>query len=145
MVHLKILPNYYDHWKKHNTYENAMKNEDIGLGIPMSCTIIVPACQKAFTVDLGFKCESNDKWMLLPKSCVAETPLKFSCESCIIDKDYTGSVMAKVDNTSDKDFSLTFEKCYFQIVGFDGVLPTFELTENISETLRGEGGFGSTS
>jgi len=53
--------------------------------------------------------------------------------------------MAKVDNTSDKDFSLTFEKCYFQIVGFDGVLPTFELTENISETLRGEGGFGSTS
>ena len=81
--------------------------------------------------------------MLLPKSFIAKTPLKFSRKFCIIDKDYTGSVMAKVDNTSDKDFSVTFEKCYFQIVGFYQVLP--ELTENISETLRGESGFESTN
>ena len=36
------------------------------------------------------------------------------------------------------------KKCYFQIVAFDGILPTFDTVEKLKDTTRGDGGFGST-
>ena len=53
--------------------------------------------------------------------------------------------MVKVDNISDNDFEMKRGSCYFQIVAFDGNLPSYKLVKNISDTKRGEGGFGSTT
>ena len=63
----------------------------------------------------------------------------------IIDKNYRGKVMVKLDNISNKDYEMTYGSCYFQIVAFSGVLPNYTLVDEISETERGEGGFGSTT
>ena len=53
--------------------------------------------------------------------------------------------MVKLDNISDKEFTLQEGSCYFQIVSFDGNLPHYKLVKDISTTTRGSGGFGSTT
>ena len=42
-------------------------------------------------------------------------------------------------------FTVEKGKCYFQIIAFNGMTPRFTIVENIDETKRGEGGFGSTT
>ena len=142
---LKIIADNYEMWDSHPTYSKAKKNEDTGLDIPMLNSVTVPAKSKAFTVDLGFKAEQNQGYMLVPRSSISKTPLRLANSIGIIDKSYRGKVMVKVDNISNNDFTMQSGSCYFQIVAFNGILPNYELTNDISFTLRGEGGFGSTT
>ena len=143
---LKIEADNEFYWgENHPTYKNATKNEDVGLDIPMNISICVPAKSKAFTVDLGFKAEPNHGYMLVPRSSLSKTPLRLANSIGIIDKNYRGKVMVKVDNISNEDFTMAEGKCYFQIVAFNGVLPRYSLVSSVSETKRGDGGFGSTT
>lgn len=145
MLTLKIKPNTSDYWRNHPTYQNAVDNEDCGLDIPMQNSVLVPANSNAFTVNLEFKAEQNHAYMLVPRSSISKTPLRLANSIGIIDKNYRGYVMVKVDNISDNDFEMKRGSCYFQIVAFDGNLPSYKLVKNISDTKRGEGGFGSTT
>ena len=144
-LNLKIIADNEDKWINHPTYNKAKQNEDTGLDIPMPCSVTVPAKSKAFTVDLGFKAEQNQGYMLVPRSSISKTPLRLANSIGIIDKSYRGKVMVKVDNNSSSDFVMNEGSCYFQIVAFDGILPTYYLVDNINETKRGDGGFGSTT
>ena len=147
-LNLKIVPDYSKNWESHPTYAKAKKNEDTGLDIPMPRSIVVPAKSKAYTVDLGFKAEQNQGYMLVPRSSISKTPLRLANSIGIIDKGYRGKVMVKVDNISKTDFTLEFGSCYFQIVSFSGILPDYEIIymDNFeSNTFRGSGGFGSTT
>jgi len=132
-------------WINHPTYENAKKNEDSGLDIPMSFPVIVPGDSKSFTVDLGFKAEQNVAWMLVPRSSLGKTSIRLANSIGIIDKNYRGKVKAKVDNVSDIPFELVEGQCYFQIISFTGILPIMTIVNKISKTNRNEGGFGSTT
>ena len=49
-----------------------------------------------------------------------------------------------VDNIYDKDFHVKRGERYFQLVAVDSSPIDFELVEELSESSRGEGGFGST-
>jgi dUTP pyrophosphatase len=144
-LELKIVVDNKDNWNNHPTYKNAKNNEDTGLDIPMPQSITVPAKSKAFTVDLGFKAEQNQGYMLVPRSSISKTPLRLANSIGIIDKNYRGKVMVKVDNNSNNDFTMISDSCYFQIVAFSGVLPKYKLVKDISNTDRGSGGFGSTT
>lgn len=144
-LHLKILCDNQNDWIAHATYETAQKNEDSGLDIPMPETVTVPAKSIGFMVDLGIKTEANWGYMLLPRSSISKTPLRLANSVGIIDKAYRGKLMVKLDNLSDTDFTLEKGKYYFQIIAYNGILPTFTIVETLSETLRNEGGFGSTT
>tara|TARA_B100001093_G_scaffold509668_1_gene574151 strand:+ start:15446 stop:15892 length:447 start_codon:yes stop_codon:yes gene_type:complete len=144
-LHLNIIPENKSIWENHPTYDNAKLNEDVGLDIPMSYSINVPAKSKAYKVNLGFKANQNHGYMLVPRSSISKTPLRLANSIGIIDKNYTGNVLVKLDNISDKDFTLEFNQCYFQIVAFDGNLPTYSIVEELHTTRRGSGGFGSTT
>lgn len=145
MLFLKILPDNHNIWIKHPTYDNALKNQDVGLDIPFNKTIIVPKKTTSFKIDLGFKAESNHGYMLVPRSSISKTPLRLANSIGIIDKGYRGKVLVKVDNLSNDDFKIEEESCLFQIVAFDGNLPKFNIVDEINETRRGFGGFGSTT
>ena len=145
MLSLKIVPDNHTMWNEHPTYKTAKKNKDVGLDIPLANTQVVPKNSKAFTVDLGFKAQPSHGYMLIPRSSISKTPLRLANSIGIIDKNYRGYVMVKVDNISDNDFEMKRGSCYFQIVAFDGNLPSYKLVKNISDTKRGEGGFGSTT
>ena len=52
--------------------------------------------------------------------------------------------MAAVDNIKDKPFTLETGQRLFQLAAMDGSPIHFELVDELTETDRGEGGFGST-
>ena len=145
MLHLNIVSDDDDLWTNHPTYTNAQINEDVGLDIPLSTTVVVPADARSFTIDLGIKCNASHGWMLLPRSSISKTTLRLANSVGIIDKSYTGKVIAKVDNLSEKDVTLGYGKCFFQVVAFDGILPSFTIVQSLNSTRRGSGGFGSTT
>ena len=145
MLHLSICPDIKILWDNHPTYKNAIINEDVGLDIPQPCDIIVPKNSKAFKIDLGYKANSNLGYMLVPRSSLSKTPLRLANSIGIIDKNYTGKVLVKVDNIKNEDYNVEKGQCYFQIISFNGILPSYELVEEIKKTKRGNGGFGSTT
>lgn len=145
MLSLNIVPDNENMWVEHPTYKTAKKNQDVGLDIPLVNTQVVPKNAKAFKVDLGFKAEPSHGYMLIPRSSISKTPLRLANSIGIIDKSYRGKVLVKVDNVSDKDFTLNSGECYFQIVAFNGYLPSYNIVNTINETERGDGGFGSTT
>lgn len=132
-------------WEHHPTYKKAQENKDVGLDIPTLNDIIVPGGATSFKIPLGIKTEPTHGYMLIPRSSIVKTTLRLSNSVGIIDKSYRGEVMAVVDNIADKDVHLKVGSCYFQIVAFDGNLPTYTLNDKLSSTSRGSGGFGSTT
>ena len=144
-LELNIIPDNINVWSNHPTYDKAFTNEDCGLDIPMANTVIVPKNSKSYTVDLGFKAEQNHAYMLVPRSSISKTPLRLGNSIGIIDTAYRGKVMLKLDNNSNIDFTLNENSCYFQIIAFDGNLPSFNIVKEISFTLRADGAFGSTT
>ena len=144
-LELKIVADNRMNWVNHPTYINARQNEDVGLDIPMPFTLTVPPKVKAYIIDLGFKAEQTHGYMLIPRSSISKTTLRLSNSIGIIDKNYRGKVLVKVDNISSKPVILNEDSCYFQIISFNGVLPDYQLVTKINNTSRGIGGFGSTT
>jgi len=132
-------------WENHPTYKKARKNEDVGLDIPMLNDVVVPAGVTSFKIPLGIKTEPTHGYMLIPRSSIVKTTMRLANSVGIIDKSYRGEVMAVVDNIGTYDVHLITGSCYFQIVAFDGNLPTYSLKNELSSTVRGSGGFGSTT
>lgn len=62
----------------------------------------------------------------------------------VIDVGYTGSICVKLYNNSDKDYTVNKGDKISQLVIMPIVTPTLELVEDLTETERGNGGFGST-
>lgn len=104
-------------------------------------------------INLGIRCEAfNDKnkednvsYYLYPRSSISKTPLRMANSVGIIDAGYRGTIMAAVDNTSDEVYTVRPGQRLFQICGPTLEPVSFELTNTLSETSRGEGGFGSTN
>lgn len=131
-------------WKNHPTYKTAMKNEDVGLDIPMIKRVIVPPNAISYKIKLGFKAKPTNGYMLVPRSSISKTSIRLANSVGIIDKNYRGEVMVVVDNLKDEEVVLSEGACYFQIVSFDGKLPNYQIDNVDINTSRGEGGFGST-
>lgn len=133
------------YWINHPTYSKAQQNEDVGLDIPMLEDITIPGKAVSFRVPLRIKTEPDNGYMLIPRSSIVKTTLRLSNSVGIIDKSYRGELMAVVDNIGDEEVKLKCGACYFQIVAFDGRLPKYYIVDDVSNTLRGQGGFGSTT
>ena len=70
---------------------------------------------------------------IVPANCVG-----------VVDSDYRGEVIVGLKNTSDKPFTVSDGDRIAQMVISKCELPEPLICEEIDETLRGEGGFGST-
>lgn len=62
----------------------------------------------------------------------------------IIDEQYTGSIVAKLYNLSDRDYWFTAGDKIVQLVIQPYLTPELELVTELDETDRGNSGFGST-
>ena len=70
---------------------------------------------------------------MIPANCVG-----------VIDPDYRGEVIVGLRNTSDKPFAVSDGDRIAQMVVSKCELPEISLCEDLDETKRGGGGFGST-
>ena len=62
----------------------------------------------------------------------------------VIDVGYTGSIVVKLYNHSDKPYEFKEGDKISQLVIMPILTPTFELVDSLEDTERGYGGFGST-
>ena len=115
---------------------------------------IIPAMynNKVMTskIDFEIKCQMKlrDKpiaYMLVPRSSISKTKVRLANSIGVIDPNYRGYLIAAVDNISDKPQYLKRGERYFQLVFTKLVKPTnLSFVDEISQTDRGYGGFGST-
>ena len=73
-----------------------------------------------------------------------KTPLILANSMGLIDAGYRGELMGVFYNTSEFPFTITKGSRLLQICSATLMPVTFELTDTLSETSRGEGGYGST-
>ena len=97
-------------------------------------------------IKLGISCENMDNtpYLLMPRSSISKTPLRLCNSIGLIDAGYRGEIMAAVDNIKREEYEIEKGQRLFQLVAMDGGPIYFELVEEISQTNRGTGGFGST-
>lgn len=62
----------------------------------------------------------------------------------VIDSDYRGEVCVGLLNQTEKAFTVNPEERIAQMVIAPVILPTIEVVDELSDTQRGAGGFGST-
>ena len=97
-------------------------------------------------IKLGISCESQDGkgYFLFPRSSISKTPLRMAKSIGLIDAGYRGEIMAVCDNIKDYDFSIKKGDRLFQLVSSDLSDIEFTIVNELSDTTRGTGGFGST-
>ncbi len=118
---------------------------DAGLDLFVVEDQIIPA-RSTQPIPLQIACENldNKAYYLFPRSSISKTPLRLANSIGLIDGGYRGELIGMVDNIYDKDFHIKRGERYFQLVAVDSSPIEFELVDNLSESSRGEGGFGST-
>lgn len=62
----------------------------------------------------------------------------------VIDSDYRGEIMVGLRNLGEEDYVILPNERIAQLVLMPIFTPEIEEVENLSETIRGNGGFGST-
>ncbi|MBT7350094.1 dUTP diphosphatase [candidate division WWE3 bacterium] len=117
---------------------------DAGLDIPM---VGKPwqVVNGQIKFELGIKCEPDGAYMILPRSSLGKSKFRLANSIGLIDKDYRGELIALCDYKDIADVYFTNHgDRMFQMVAFDGKPIEWELVHELSETERGESGFGST-
>ena len=80
----------------------------------------------------------------MPRSSISKTPLRMSNSIGLIDGGYRGEIMACCDNIKGESYTAKEGERLFQLVSADCSDISYELKEELSESSRGSGGFGST-
>jgi dUTP pyrophosphatase len=128
-------------------YENHshFHSGDAGLDLFVVEDQIIPA-RSTQPIPLQIACENldNKAYYLFPRSSISKTPLRLANSIGLIDGGYRGELIGMVDNIYDKDYHIKRGERYFQLVAVDSSPIEFELVDSLSESSRGEGGFGST-
>lgn len=97
-------------------------------------------------IKFGIACEPEDgrAYFLLPRSSISKTPLRLANSIGLIDGGYRGEIMAMCDNIKTEAYTAQKGQRLFQIVACDCSPISYKIAEDLSETSRGSGGFGST-
>ena len=139
-IYLQDLYNHHEHYHEGDS--------GLDLYCPETITIEPGEFKK---IDLGIKCEAfkdnnkNTSYYLYPRSSIIKTPLRLSNSVGIIDAGYRGNIIACVDNIKNESYTIEQGDRLFQLCAPDLSEITFDLVNELSDTSRGEGGFGSTN
>ena len=138
------LPIKLDEGAQMPTYAH---DTDACADIYASQDITLPAHSLSNKVHTGLHIALPESWVFMvePRSSIGyKTGLRLSNSMGIIDEDYRGEICILYDNISDSDYEIKagdrIAQCWVQPVHRFKSIPMVQL----SETERGEGGFGST-
>ena len=119
------------------------------VNVPMGETLLVDFeinCKMVHVHEMehGHLFEEPTSFMLVPRSSIFRTPLRQANNIGIIDSGYRGRIMVPVDNRSNEDYIIKPKERLFQLVHPSLKPISIELVEELDDTERGDGGFGST-
>ena len=143
-MNLKVKPfsdNIYSMYKNHSHFHQG----DAGLDLFITKDQVIDPGSTA-KIHLGISCENMEMkpYLLMARSSISKTPLRLSNAVGLIDAGYRGEIMAAVDNIKDSSYRLEKGQRLFQLVSMNGESIHFDLVDTLSDTSRGEDGFGST-
>ncbi|MBS1271241.1 MAG: Deoxyuridine 5'-triphosphate nucleotidohydrolase [Candidatus Marinimicrobia bacterium] len=144
MMHLKIKP-LNETVRRY--YEDHGHFHDGDAGLDLYCPEkLVFAPGETKPIKLGIACETaeNKPYWLISRSSISKTPLRMCNAIGLIDAGYRGEIMAYCDNIKEEPYVVKEGQRLFQLVAMDGSPIHYELVEELSDTTRGIGGFGST-
>ena len=105
-------------------------------------------------IDLRIKCAAYDSdtgepmsYYLYPRSSISKTQIRLANSVGVIDSGYRGNIMCMVDRLGEYAFTIERHARYFQICSPSlGKIRAILVNtlEDLGETSRGSGGFGST-
>ena len=146
---LNILPTSDYTREYYNTFCKTYHQGDSGIDLIIPCSYQIYR-KSVKLIDLEIRCEAFDNdgnpvsYWLLPRSSIYKTSMRQANSMGLIDAGYRGNIKAPLDNISEEDYHLEKGIRLLQICS-----PTLEpievnIVDSLSETDRGEGGFGST-
>lgn len=112
---------------------------------PEEVTIVGDGC--GIIIPLGIAVEvppDNALFIALRSSTGAITPLRLSNSLGIIDSDYRGEIGMILDNLSPGEYNIEKGQRICQCYLAHGTITSFVEVDELSDTERGTGGFGST-
>ena len=124
------------------SYANA---DDSGVDLYSKEDVVIPAGAKGFLVKTGIRVELEKGYELQirPKSGNSiKTPIRVILGT--VDSGYRGEIAVILDNLANEDFKLSKDKAVAQAVLNYVPKIKFKIVEELSDTDRGQGGFGSS-
>ena len=148
-----------EYTKKINIHNRLIESNpfaDSGFDLLMPEEILLSSSEKhdfkAQILDMGIKCEMIDSegksiaYYIYPRSSISKTPLMLANSVGIIDSGYRGNIKIALRNLMPRNYRIVQHMRLTQIC-----LPSLETftvkivhVDDLSDTVRGEGGFGST-
>ena len=128
-------------YEKHGSYHEGDAGLDLFI---IDKTTVKPGLSGMIKLQIACENIDNKPYFLLPRSSISKTSLRLSNSVGLIDAGYRGEIMAAVDNIKAEEYTVEPGQRLFQLVPIDGSPISFELVDELSETSRGAGGFGST-
>lgn len=130
--------------------ENCMPERqhawDAGLDLKASKTIMLAPCE-TYNMGLGVGVEVPEGMVayVIPRSSIGvKTPLRMSNSIGVIDAGYTGEIHACYTNMSTNSYVIHEGDRIAQLVVQDIHLPEIEVVDELADSERGDGAFGST-
>ena len=106
---------------------------------------IMPQKSKLIKTGISIAIPENTEIQIRPRSgLAAKNNISVLNTPGTIDSDYRGEIKVILYNHGDKEFIIKNEDRIAQMVLVPIIKATFEEVNNLPETIRGEGGFGST-
>lgn len=140
--------------EKHNQHILTSKYPDSGVDLRIPETITFETLFKTHFINLGLRasmthCNKPCAFLIHPRSSISKVPLMLANHTGIIDSGYRGPLIAAfrlLPNENNNEYTVEKHTRLVQIC-HHSLCPVYvvECSENeLSETERGEGGFGST-
>ena len=115
-----------------------------GYDLAAAKAVIVPARGKALVpTDLSMKIPDGHYGRVAPRSGLAVKNF-IDTGAGVIDSDYRGNVQVLLFNHSDQDFTVNVKDRVAQLILEKISTPDVQEVEDLDDTQRGAGGFGST-
>ena len=143
-MHFRIKPfskNVRSLYEKHGSFHEGDAGLDLFIINKMT---VKPGLSEIIKLQIACENIENKPFFLLPRSSISKTSLRLSNSIGLIDPGYRGEIMAAVDNIKNEEYTIEPGQRLFQLLALDGSPISFELVDELSETSRGIGGFGST-
>lgn len=119
--------------------------DSAGLDLYCPFHIKVPAdSQKKIPLGIAVEIPKGHMGLLAPRSSMSNTPLRCANSVGIIDEDYRGELSIVYENIACKDYEIARGDRIAQLIIVPIAIVDVEEAQTLSETERGDGGYGST-
>jgi dUTP pyrophosphatase len=106
--------------------------------------VIQPGEKILYDLKVAFEPEFIGGYYLFPRSSFGKTSLRLCNSVGIIDNSYRGTVKSLIENIGRYEISFKKGERYFQICHPSLIAMNVKIVTSLSETSRGDGGYGST-